>query len=297
MLSIPLGPVALPLVPVLLLAAVWAASWGAERWTRRRLRQEAPQLAGPLAVRAGNLVLVSALIGLLGARLGHVLRHADLFVQHPGMVLDVRDGGWWALTGVPAGLAWLGRGLWRWPALRQPVLGASALSALATAGLAFALGVGRAPAAGLAVELLPLAGGPAQTLRLGEAAARPRVVNLWASWCGPCRQEMPVLAAAQAREVGRVDFLFVNQGESAAAVRAYLTDQGLALGGVWLDAGARLGPAVGSPGLPTTLFYGAGGELLASHFGVLNAVALEARLRELRPAAFPSSSSSSSAPP
>ena len=121
-----------------------------------------------------------------------------------------------------------------------------------------------------------------QALSLAQAArGRPVVVNLWASWCGPCRQEMPMLAAAQQRE-GEVGFLFVNQGESASAVRAYLTGQSLPLRDVLLDPGSALGPAVGSPGLPTTLFYDARGRQVDAHFGVLNAAALESRLRSLR---------------
>ena len=44
-----------------------------------------------------------------------------------------------------------------------------------------------------------------------------------------------------------------------------------------------LGPAVGSRGLPTTLFYDAQGRQGHAHFGVLNAAALESRLRQLRP--------------
>ena len=121
-------------------------------------------------------------------------------------------------------------------------------------------------------------------LTLSQAArGRPVVVNLWASWCGPCRQEMPVLAAAQQRE-SALGFLFVNQGESDSAVRAYLTDQALPLREVLLDAGSKLGPAVGSRGLPTTLFYDAQGRQFDAHFGVLNAAALEIRLRQLRAA-------------
>jgi hypothetical protein len=76
--------------------------------------------------------------------------------------------------------------------------------------------------------------------------------------------------------------LFVNQGESAAAVEAYLATLGTPLREVLLDRGATLGPAVGSRGLPTTLFYDARGELIDAHFGVLNAPALESRLRRLR---------------
>lgn len=90
-----------------------------------------------------------------------------------------------------------------------------------------------------------------------------------------------MLAAAQQREAS-VGFLFVNQGESEGAVRAYLTDQDLPLREVLLDAGSTLGPAVGSRGLPTTLFYDAGGRQIDAHVGVLSAAALESRLRRLR---------------
>jgi thiol-disulfide isomerase/thioredoxin len=121
------------------------------------------------------------------------------------------------------------------------------------------------------------------TTDLRQAAqGRPLVVNLWASWCGPCRQEMPVLAAAQQREP-RIGFVFVNQGESAATVRAYLASLGRPLHEVLLDPGSTLGPAVGSHGLPTTLFVDTRGHVVDAHFGVLNAAALQSRLRPLRP--------------
>jgi hypothetical protein len=89
------------------------------------------------------------------------------------------------------------------------------------------------------------------------------------------------LAEAQRREA-RVGFLFVNQGESEATVRTYLASLRAPLREVLLDPGSRLGPAVGSSGLPTTLFYDAEGTLVGAHFGVLNAAALESRLRTLR---------------
>lgn len=65
-------------------------------------------------------------------------------------------------------------------------------------------------------------------------------------------------------------------------MRAYLTARGLLLREVLMDRGSKLGPAVGSRGLPTTLFYDAQGRLVDAHFGVLNAAALEGRLRQLR---------------
>ena len=228
---------------------------------------------------AGNAVLNAALIGLLAARLAHLGLNADLYFATPWSALDVRDGGWHVPTGVVAGAAWLAwRGL-RVPVLRRPLAVAS------LAGMVFWIAASAATSLGQARELPALVftepNGAANVNLAHAARGRPVVVNLWATWCGPCRQEMPMLAAAQQRE-SAVGFLFVNQGESDSAVRAYLTDQGLPLREVLLDAGSKLGPAVGSRGLPTTLFYDAKGRQVDAHFGVLNAAALESRLRQLR---------------
>ena len=66
-------------------------------------------------------------------------------------------------------------------------------------------------------------------------------------------------------------------------MHAYLQREGLALDGVWLDAASQAGPAFGSRGLPTTLFFDAQGRRVDAHFGVLNAAALQARLQDMRP--------------
>ncbi len=272
MLSISLGPVALPVAPVLLLLAVWGASWLASR-----VASGGADKCNSTA--ASSAVFHAALIGLLAARLAHLVLHADLYATTPWSALDLRDGGWQVPTGVMAGAAWLAWQGWRSPALRRP-LAVGGLS-----GMVFWVAVSAATSLGQSKELPALVFSELDTateVSLSQAArGRPLVVNLWASWCGPCRQEMPMLAAAQQHETV-VGFLFVNQGESDSAVRAYLTDQGLPLREVLLDRGSKLGPAVGSRGLPTTLFYDARGRLVDAHFGVLNAAALESRLRQLR---------------
>lgn len=276
MLSITLGPVALPVPPLLLLAVVWAASWLASALharssppTSRELHRQA----------ASNAIFLAAGFALLGARVAHLALNSDLYQAEPASAIDLRDGGWHAATGIAVGAAWLGWKGWRVPTLRRPLL-LAACAGLSVWTVASAVLSARNTVPMPSVLLSPLDGGPPRELRQA-AAGRPVVVNLWASWCGPCRQEMPTLAKAQQREA-TVGFLFVNQGESEATVRAYLASLHAPLREVLLDRSSSLGPAVGSRGLPTTLFYDARGRLVDAHFGVLNGPALESRLRTLR---------------
>ena len=277
MLSLTLGPLALPVAPLLLLAALWLGSALGSRLARRG----AGESAEARARAAADAVLHASLFGLLAARLAHLALHAQAYGASPWSALDLRDGGWHAPAGVAAGLAWLAVRGWRQPRLRTPLAAAAATAALAWTLGGWALGRHAAPTL---PDLMVTDLATGRTLTLAEAArGRPVVVNLWASWCGPCRQEMPVLAAAQQREPG-VGFLFVNQGEPEAAVRSYLAGLGVPLNEVLLDPGSRLGPALGSRGLPTTVFHDAQGRRVDAHFGVLNAAALQSRLQALRAA-------------
>ena len=282
MLSITLGPLAFPLPPLLLLASLLLAGFLARRF--------AP--AGWASANETS-VWLAALLGLVAARIAHLLRHAEAYAATPWAALDIRDGGWVVGPGLVVAAVVL-----FWQSDRQPPVRRSLVTAVGS-GLVLWAGLNAAVHwASPPVDLRTL---PAVSLRPLQDAApglpprplselfdgRPVVVNLWARWCGPCRAEMPVLAAAQ-RARPDVRFVFANQGEMAEVVRRYLASEGLPLEDVWLDIGSALGPALGSTGLPTTVFFDAEGRRVDAHFGLLNAAALQARLARW-PAAPPAS--------
>jgi thiol-disulfide isomerase/thioredoxin len=266
MTSISLGPLALPTAPLLLLLAATLAIWLANRLSTA---------GGPARDGAGTELMHALLAGLVVARLVHLGLHLDAYRSDPWAALDLRDGGWHAPAGLVAGLGWIARRAARRPGWRK------ALAAGTAAGLV-AWGAGTAGLAALAPQQLPdlaltdLASG--QPVRLHDVARdRPVVLNLWATWCAPCRKEMPVLAAAQDQHP-EVLFVFANQGEGAAIVNRYLQAERLALHTVLLDSASQLGPAVGSRGLPTTAVYDRQGRRVDIHMGLLNAAALAAMI-------------------
>lgn len=266
MLSFNLGPLAIPF-SVALSGCAWLMALGAGYLAGRRQRIS---VAGPL-----NDML---LWGLIAARLGFVAIWFEQYRPQPWGMLDIRDGGFHLWAGIGGALAWA---MWhgsRQPALRRPLAIALLAGALTWgAGKAWLTG-NETPA--LSAQALATLSGPQTTLP-ALADGRPVVVSLWASWCPPCRREMPLLQAAQQHE-NDVRFIFVNQGETAASVQQYLQTEKLQLENVLLDPAGQLGKTYRSVALPTTLFFDARGKLVATHLGELSAASLASKLEPLR---------------
>ncbi|HEX7279265.1 MAG TPA: TlpA disulfide reductase family protein [Solirubrobacterales bacterium] len=122
-----------------------------------------------------------------------------------------------------------------------------------------------APLAGLhkqANELLP-GGTEAYEERLAELRGYPVVVNVWASWCGPCREEFPVLQKLSARYGKEVAFLGVNSEDSDDLAKTFLSENPVPYPS-YTDPDKEILDSIGPNfgGLPDTAFYDRSGELL-----------------------------------
>jgi thiol-disulfide isomerase/thioredoxin len=98
---------------------------------------------------------------------------------------------------------------------------------------------GAAPAGPLTGVVVPCLGAPGAVDLGAVLAGRPALLNVWASWCAPCRDELPALAAYAARP-GAVPVLGVDVQDDPAAALALLRDLGTALPSVADPDGALL---------------------------------------------------------
>lgn len=269
--AIRIGPLVIPSEFAVLLAAAAVGLLAARLLNRQRSEANALSTALWRAI----------LIGLLVARLGFVWQYREHYLPDPIKILDLRDGGWAGLAGLAA--AW---GYVLFAAVRRHAPRAALLGAVALASVVW-IGGGRwlAPTPQAQPELAALAvqhidGAPAA---LSAFHGKPTVINLWASWCPPCRREMPAFAKAQAANPD-VNFVFLNQGEAPPDVAQFLAQHAPALRNVLLDPAGEASRKLSNRGLPATLFLDAQGRLVDLRVGELSTASLAQRLEAIQKA-------------
>lgn len=112
------------------------------------------------------------------------------------------------------------------------------------------------------------------------ALDRPAVVNVWASWCLPCRSEAPLLDEAFAQYGDEIEFIGVNVQDSQPAAKEFLAEFGLEFDH-FFDRNRSVPNHYGGIGVPITMFFAPGGELLTIHNGVIDERTLAINIDEL----------------
>ena len=123
--------------------------------------------------------------------------------------------------------------------------------------------------------------GPGMVDLKTAGVGRPMLVNVFASWCGPCRTEHPRLMALKARGVQIVGVALRDEPE---ATRAFLDELGDPYTRVLVDADGKAAAAMGVTGAPETLAVDAMGKVVARSYGVLVEEAEAERLVAAMPA-------------
>jgi len=131
---------------------------------------------------------------------------------------------------------------------------------------------GRAPAFSLAAS-------DGTTISLGQLSGRALVINFWATYCPPCRAEMPMLQRVMKAQ-SAAELVLVDEGDSSAGALEFLRSLDVAQPSL-LDADFKVGHLYGAIALPTTVFVNADGTIAGRQVGQLDERVLAARLSTL----------------
>ena len=120
-------------------------------------------------------------------------------------------------------------------------------------------------------------------------AGLPAVVNVWASWCGPCRSEAPLLAAAAGKFEGEVAFIGLNVRDSQSGAKGFIAEflAAAPITHIFDRDGSVVADLGGTSGVPLTFFIDASGSVSQLHFGVIDERTLALEIDELVQAAQP----------
>jgi peroxiredoxin len=119
-----------------------------------------------------------------------------------------------------------------------------------------------------------------ESVTLSDLRGQPVIVNFWATWCPPCRAEMPDFQSVHQDYNGRVTLLGVNQGETAPVITTFAAEVGITYP-MLVDADSAVNQTYGIRALPTTIFVDADGVVREVYSGILNKAILESRVENL----------------
>jgi len=126
------------------------------------------------------------------------------------------------------------------------------------------------------VDLVDLATGGTSSLAAIEG---PAVINLWATWCAPCRAEIPDFEEVHQARGDEIRFVGVNVGEDASAAQEFIDDIG-ATYDQFADPGGDVSTALRATAMPVTVVIDADGIVTTRHLGPLDQDGLDEAIDE-----------------
>lgn len=138
--------------------------------------------------------------------------------------------------------------------------------------------VKRGPEVGLLAPDFSLKNLSGETVTLASLQGKPVFLNFWATWCGPCRAEMPDLNHKYRKYGDRMHFLAINVGEAAHQVKEFLGANRLTFP-VALDSDSSVARAYRINGIPTSLVLDSNGVVQGKRVGTLNSSQMEGLIK------------------
>lgn len=118
-----------------------------------------------------------------------------------------------------------------------------------------------------------------EEISLSGLRGRPVLLNFWATWCAPCRIEMPELESAyKSHTTDELAIIAINREETAALVEPFVTDMGLTFD-IALDEKAEVSNLYGVFNMPTSYFLDGSGRVVAIHRGPMSEEQIEEYLQ------------------
>jgi thiol-disulfide isomerase/thioredoxin len=284
-----IGPLLIPTRPLAIIVSLLLAVWVSKRIA---------DYTGLDARWSQRVAEGCAWSGIVGARLGFVLMNWSAFGGAPWTALYFWQPGYSPYSGLLVGAAYAVWRVWR----RSIDERSSYLRAL---GGGYALGAVLAIAVlstmnmfagsdvirtGEPVPDFTLVDLNGDTVRFSDLDGQVVVLNFWATWCPPCRREMPILDRFQKEYGSRgVSVVGIDVGEDRDVVRRFVQSMGVEYP-IWVDAqgesaGSDRSQSIhrrfGGVGLPTTIFIDAEGIVRDRHLGELNRAILQKQAADL----------------
>jgi len=117
-------------------------------------------------------------------------------------------------------------------------------------------------------------------MKVSDLRGMPTVINFWATWCGPCKEEIPLLQDAYGADKGTGFQIIAVTDENKGDVSAFVEDSSMSLP-IVLDPGGLVGQRYRVQGIPTTFFLNSEGVIVIRHTGALTPGTLQVFLEQI----------------